>query len=165
MSEHNDEDSLIASKTDNNVINLSVLLIQTVDTITKAIELELNQYKISFPEARILFMLVKENKAVTFNEISEWVLRELNSVSVLVTKMEAAGLVEKIRKPGDKKTYVLLTEKGADLYNNKITEKAQHMIFTILTDDQRQQFEGLLKILRNRARNLLGMDYKPPFLP
>ena len=153
------------SKADDILINLSVLLMQTSDTITKAIELELAQYNVNFPEARILFMLARENRDVNFHEMSEWVLRELNSISVLVTKMESKGLVKKIKKPGDKRTYVILTEKGADLFNNQITEKAQKMIFNALKDDERQQFERLLKTLRDRARNLLGMDYKPPFLP
>lgn len=149
---------------DDPMINLSALLIQTSDTITQAIELELAQYNINFPQARILFALKQENRPVTIPEISEWVLRELNSVSTLINKMEKAGLVEKTSRPGDRKTYITLTEKGDELYNH-ITVKAHHLTFTVLAEDERKEFKASLKKLRDRARHLLGIDFKPPFLP
>jgi len=77
--------------------------------------------------------------------------------------MEAAGLVQKARKPGDKKTYISLTDKGLDLFD-KITSKAPDMIFSTLTDSERKDLEAYLKKLLKQARNLLGMDFKPPFL-
>jgi len=151
-------------KKDDPFFQLFALYILTGDTITNAAELELAQYKVNFPQARILYMLNKEKRPVTLQELSKWVLRELNSVSILINKMEADGLVKKIKRPGDKKTYVTLTEKGWDLYNNQITDESQRMIFSVLTEEERKQFEVYLKKILNKARSLLGMDFKPPFL-
>ncbi len=159
--ERNKTDTL---KENNPFFNLFVLFILTGDTITNAAELELAQYDVTFPQARILYMLDREKRPVTIQELSRWVMRELNSVSTLINRMEADGLVKKIKKPGDKKTYVALTEKGADLFQNKITSRAQQMIFSALTESERKEFEVYLRKLLNKARNVLGMDFKPPFL-
>lgn len=153
----------IVPKAEDPFFNLFVLYITTGDAITNASELELAQYQVNFPQARILFMLNRENRPVTIQELSQWVLRELNSVSILINKMEATGLVKKTRKPGDKKTYIALTEKGSDLFN-RITSKAPDMVFSVLTENERKDLEIYLKKLLKKARNLMGMDYKPPFL-
>jgi len=152
------------SKSHDPFFNLFVLYILTGDTITNAAELELSQYQINFPQARILFMLDQKIRPVTLQELSQWVLRELNSVSTIINKMESAGLVKKSKVKGDKKTYVTLTAKGADLLRNQITTKSQHMIFSALTEEERKDLETYLKKLLNKARNALGIDFKPPFL-
>jgi DNA-binding MarR family transcriptional regulator len=152
-----------ASKSEDPFFNMFVLYITTGDAITNAAELELAQYGVNFPQARILFMLNRENRPVTIQELSQWVLRELNSVSILINKMETAGLVQKTRIPGDKKTYISLTDGGSELFN-RITSKAPDMIFSALTDSERKELETYLKKLLKKARNLLGMDFKPPFL-
>jgi len=154
----------VDSKSSDPFFKLFVLYILTGDTITNAAEIELAQYKINFPQARILFMLHQENRPVTIQELSQWVLRELNSVSTLINRMESAGLVKKTKIPGDKKAYITLTEKGADLFNSQITSKAPDMIFSSLTENERKDLEACLKKLLKKARNVLGMDFKPPFL-
>lgn len=151
-------------KTDSPFFDLFVLFILTGDTITNAAEMELGQYQVNFPQARVLFILHKEKRPMTYQELSHRVLRELNSVSTLINRMESSGLVKKDKRKGDKKTYVTLTEKGADLLRNQITTKAQQMIFSVLSEDERQAFEASLKKLLGKARTVLGVDFKPPFL-
>ncbi len=79
--------------------------------------------------------------------------------------MEKEGLVSKVNQPGKRKTYVSLTDKGADLFYNHITANAQYLIFGVLTQAEREEFEANLKKLLRKARSSLGMDFKPPFLP
>jgi hypothetical protein len=63
------------------------------------------------------------------------------------------------------KTYVILTEKGSDLYHRKVTERSIHLIFEKLSKEEHKELEVILKKLRDNTRDLLGLDFRPPFLP
>jgi len=141
-----------------------VLLDQTRDIISKARELELDQYKLTRVQATVLFMLINHDRGVTLAEISKWILREPHSVSSLINRMEKTGLVKKIKSLEAPKINVVLTDKGRELYSNA-SQQSIDMIFSSLSSEEKLRFKSELKKLRDKARNLLGMDYKPPFLP
>jgi DNA-binding MarR family transcriptional regulator len=153
------------NKKDDPRINLFILLEQTRDIVVHAVKLELNHYRTSVPQVKLLVMLSRENRELTFNELSNWALRELNSVSNLINKLEKRGLVKKLKKKGDEKTYIALTEKGSRFYDEEVTERSIHLIFDSLSQEEKKQLEALLKKVRDTTRDLLGIDYKPPFLP
>jgi len=146
-------------------IDLFILLEQTRDIVNQAVELELKHYHTNSPQVKLLTMLSRQNKAVTLNDLSNWALRELNSVSNLINKLEKKGLVKKSKKSGDEKTYVTLTEKGSKFYNQEVTERSIHQIFDGLSEAERKQLDVLLRKVRDTTRDLLGLDYRPPFLP
>jgi len=146
-------------------VNLYILLDQVDSLITNAVELELKHLRLTQPQARILTMLSREDTPATIDELAKWTLKEFNSVSTLINRMEKKNLIKKVKKPGDLKTYVTLTEKGSDLYHNKVTERSIHLIFEKLSAKEKDQLELILKKVRNITRDLLGMDYRPPFLP
>jgi DNA-binding MarR family transcriptional regulator len=146
-------------------INLYILLDQVDSIVTNAVELELKHLNLTQPQARVLTMLSREGNPATIDELSSWTLKEFNSVSTLINRMEKKGLVKKSKKPGDLKTYISLTEKGSSLYHNKVTERSIHLILEKLTAQEKKQLESTLKKLRDTTRDLLGMDFRPPFLP
>jgi DNA-binding MarR family transcriptional regulator len=146
-------------------INLLVLLDQTCSIVSNAIELELKHLHITQPQVRVLNMLSRENRPVTLDELGDWTVKELNSVFALVNRMEKKGLVKKTKNGDDLKTYVALTEKGNMLYHKKVTERSIHLIFGKLTETQKKQLESILVEVRDNTRELMGMNYKPPFLP
>jgi DNA-binding MarR family transcriptional regulator len=151
-------------KLDNNTRNLFVIFDQTRDTLIHAVELELRQSKKTFAQTRILYVLAQKKNGMTQGDLSRWLLRNLNTVSTLISKMEKAGLVKKIKNKGDGKVYVNLTQKGSEEWD-KISERAIFLTFAVLSEKERKQLKVLLKKLRNEARNILGLDFKPPFLP
>jgi DNA-binding MarR family transcriptional regulator len=152
------------SKIDDPRIALFAQLDQTRDVIYKAVELELAQYQITSVQVKILDMLARHNGGMTFNQLSRATLRELNSISTLIDRMEINGLVKKLKKPRDVKKYVVLTEKGKDKYENIVTERSICLIFDALLDAEKKQLSLVLTKLQVKARDLLGLDYKPPFL-
>jgi DNA-binding MarR family transcriptional regulator len=79
--------------------------------------------------------------------------------------MEKKELVKKTKKDGDLKTYITLTEKGSKLYHQGVTERSIHLIFEKLSREEKKQLKDLLRKVRDTTRDLLGMNYKPPFLP
>ncbi|MCR4393532.1 MAG: winged helix DNA-binding protein [Dehalococcoidales bacterium] len=146
-------------------INLYILLDQVSSIITSAVELELRHLRLTQPQVRILTMLSREDKPATIDELAKWTFKEFNSVSTLINRMEKKGLVKKTKQPDDPKTYVSLTEKGSNLYHHQVTERSIHLIFGKLTEEEKNHLESTLKKLRDITRDLLGLDFRPPFLP
>jgi DNA-binding MarR family transcriptional regulator len=152
------------SKLDSYTRNLFVILDQTRDTLIRAVELELKQCKTNFAQTRILYVLTQKKNGMTQGDLSEWLLRNLNTVSTLISKMEKEGLVRKTKNKEDGKVYVTLTQKGSEEWD-KVGERAIFLTFAVLSEEEKEQLKVLLKKLRTEARNILGLDFKPPFLP
>jgi DNA-binding MarR family transcriptional regulator len=133
--------------------------------VTSAVELEIRHLKMTQPQVRVLTMLSRQDKSATLEELANWTLKEFNSVSTLINRMEKKGLVKKTKNNGDFKTYVSLTEKGSDLYHKQVTERSIHLIFSKLSPQEKKQLDSILKKVRDTTRDLLGLDYRPPFLP
>jgi DNA-binding MarR family transcriptional regulator len=146
-------------------INLYILLDQTDGIVTSAVELEIKHLKMTQPQVRVLTMLSRQDKPATLDELANWTLKEFNSVSTLINRMEKKGLVKKTKTNGNLKTYVTLTEKGSELYHKQVTERSIHLIFDKLSSEEKKQLDSTLKKIRDTTRDLLGLDFKPPFLP
>ena len=119
------------------------MLDQTDSIVTNAVELEMKHLRMTQPQVRVLTMLSREDRPVTLEELANWTLKEFNSVSTLINRMEKKGLVKKIKKDGDLKTYVALTEKGSDLYHKQVTERSIHLIFEKLSAEEKKQLESI----------------------
>jgi DNA-binding MarR family transcriptional regulator len=152
------------SKANDPRIKLHALLDSTRETIQKAVKMELAQYQMSQSQVKVMHMLAQSEEGLTPGQLSESAIRELNSITTLINRMQKKGLVTKVKKDGDQKTYVVLTDKGLDIYNNTVTERSITLIFDTLSDEEKNQLTFLLSKLQTKARNLLGLDYKPPFL-
>ena len=107
--------------------------------ITNAVELEIKHLRVTQPQVRVLTMLSREDRPVTLDELVKWTLKEFSSVSTLINRMEEKGLVRKIKKDGDLKTYVAMTEKGSDLYHTQVTERSIRLIFDRLSAEEKKQ--------------------------
>ena len=152
-------------KKNDHTVNLYILLDQTDSIVTNAIELELKHLRVTQPQIRILTMLSRQGEPVTLEQLSNWTLKEFNSVSTLINRMEKKDLVKKTKKDGDLRTYINLTEKGSKLYHLDVTERSVHLIFEKLSNEERMQLRALLMKVRDATREIMGLDYKPPFLP
>jgi DNA-binding MarR family transcriptional regulator len=161
----NDIDKIRTQKKNDPDINLYILLDQVDSIVTSAVELEIKHLKMTQPQVRVLTMLSRQDKPATLEELASWTLKEFNSVSTLINRMEKKGLIKKTKNQGDLKTYISLTEKGSDLYHKQVTERSIHLILEKLSSQEKTQLESILKKLRDTTRDLLGMDFRPPFLP
>ena len=145
-------------------INLLVLLDQTCSVVTTAVELELKSLRITQPQVRILSMLSREDRPVTIDELANWTFKEFNSVYTLINRMEKRGLIKKLKKKEDSKTYIVPTEKGSVLYHKKVTEQSIHLVFGKLSDEEKKQLFTILKRVRDTTSDILGLGFKPQFL-
>jgi DNA-binding MarR family transcriptional regulator len=146
-------------------IDCLILFGRTWYILDKAIELELKHLHTTRPQVAILAMLSRNKKPLTIDEMARYSGKEFNSVSALINRMEKKDLVKKLKKEEEMKTYVELTEKGSLLYHKKINEQAIHLIFGKLTEIEKKNFVSIIGKLRDTTSDLLGLSYKPPFLP
>jgi DNA-binding MarR family transcriptional regulator len=143
---------------------LWLLLHQTQDAILKAREKDLNQYGISTPESRVLFVIINSGNNVTPANIARLTLREGNSVSTLLKRMEKKGLITRIKDPNRKNMLrVSLTKKGEHAYSQSIKRESIQSIMSVLSVDECQQLELYLKKLRAQAFNQLINEQLFPF--
>lgn len=161
----NEIEKIRTAKKNDPEVNLYILLDQTDGIMTSAVELEIKHLKMTQPQVRVLTMLSRQVKPATLEELANWTLKEFNSVSTLINRMVKKGLVKKTKLNGNLKTYVTLTEKGSDLYHKQVTERSIHLIFDKLSSEEKKQLDYILKKVRDTTRDLLGLDYRPPFLP
>jgi len=88
----NEIENIRTAKKNDPEVNLYILLDQTDSIVTSAVELEIKHLKMTQPQVRVLTMLSREDKPVTLEELANWTLKEFNSVSTLINRMEKKGL-------------------------------------------------------------------------
>lgn len=143
--------------------NLWILLAQTRALLFSAGEEELSKWGISLMQGWTIFTIKAIGERATPAEIARWLGREPHTVSSLLSRMVAQGLVRK-EKSLDKKNLVRirLTDKGEQLYHEAIGMKPMHEIISVLDGKERQQLKILLGKLRDKAQQSMGRKYKLP---
>jgi len=139
---------------------LLVALHHTTNAIVRAREKELSQHDLTYMQVAVLFTIKAiGEKGATPAEISRWLFREPHSVSGLISRMEKAGLVTKV-KDMDKKNWirVTITEKGQQAYHKAVKRESLRNIMSTLSNEERKALRGYLKILRDRALKELGIS-------
>jgi DNA-binding MarR family transcriptional regulator len=132
-------------------------------TISRSRFLEIAQFGLTPEKAQILHAIESNGGSLTQSKISEFTMRQHHSVSSLINRMVKEGLLKKVKYPGDRTFTVIMTKKGLGKYSN-LTHKSIDMILSSLTDKEKLALYALLEKLLNTSRNLLGLDYEPPFL-
>ena len=131
--------------------------------IAKARTIELAKYGITREQSHILHILYSMGGSSTLNELSSIALVNHNATSTLVIRMEKIQLLERIKNPDSKYYQINITEKGREVFKRMPTASIE-MIFSELTPEEKRLIAPCLIKLERRTRELLGIDYKPPFV-
>lgn len=131
--------------------------------LVRAREIELSQFGITQEQAGLLHTLLDNGGSLTNAEIADIMIRQTNSVTTLVTRMEKIGLVKKKKLANDLRIIVTITPKGRSSYLN-VTTKTIHMAFSDLSLEDKEQLIKYFKHLTEKGRHMLGMDQKLPIL-
>jgi DNA-binding MarR family transcriptional regulator len=144
--------------------NLWILLAQTRALLFSAGEEELSKWNISLMHGWTIFTIKAIGDKATPAEIARWLGREPHTVSSLLSRMMAQGLIVK-EKSLDKKNLVRirLTKKGEQLYEEAISMRPMHDIISVLNKEEHKQLKMLLGKLRDKAQQSLGRKYKLPY--
>lgn len=136
---------------------LWVLIAQTKDAILRARERDYARYGISNERRAILFIIENSGGKSTPVEIARDLFRELNSVTEMLKRMEADGLVARRKGSGRSKVEVELTEKGRQVFEQSLHNQTDRRIFSVLTKSERERLASLLFKVRKRALDDLGI--------
>ena len=144
--------------------NLWHCLSMTHDAISRVRQKELKPYNINLRQSATLTAILTLGDGATPVAISRWIIREINTVSELFTRMERQGLVSKSKDLENKRQKnILLTEKGLEAYNQSRRRGSVNKIMSCLSDEERQQLKACLKKLCDKALEELGIDHEVHF--
>jgi DNA-binding MarR family transcriptional regulator len=136
---------------------LWALIAQTKDAILRARERDYARYGISNERRAVLFSIENKGGRATPVEIARDLFRELHSITEMLKRMEADGLITRHKGTGRSKVEVELTAKGLDVFKQSLCNETDKRIFSVLSKSERERLELLLWKLRNRVLEDLGI--------
>jgi DNA-binding MarR family transcriptional regulator len=136
---------------------LWVLIAQTKDAILRARERDYARFGISNDRRAVLFVIENNGGRATPVQIARALFRELNSVTEMLKRMEADGLVVRHKGSGRSKVEVELTEKGREVFKQSLHNQTDKRIFSVLTKAERKRLASYLFKLRKRVLEDLGI--------
>jgi len=136
---------------------LWALIAQNRDAILRARERDYARYGISNERRAVLFIIQNSGGHATPVEIARGLFRELHSVTEMLKRMEADGLISRQKGPGRSKIEVKLTEKGLDVFKQSLHNKTDERIFSVLTKRERETLSSILFKLRSKVLQDLGI--------
>ena len=139
------------------------LILDTWYTLYRLRQIELAPFNITVEQSTILVTLGYIGGSATLKQIEDITLRQQNSVSTLISRMELKGLITKNKYPDARKSQIHISGEGRDLLE-KITAHSMKEVFSYMTASEKQELAGYLYSLRVKVRDLIGVAYQPPFV-
>jgi len=136
---------------------LWVMIAQTKDALLKARQRDYAQFNISNERRAVLWVIQNNGGEATPVEIARQLFRELHSVTEMLNRMAKEGLVRKYKHNGKSKYVIRLTRKGQDVFQQSLNNDTDKKIFSILSEDEREQLMASLWKVRNKALSELGV--------
>ena len=162
----NSEDEAYYAINQDEEYELWILISQVRKELLTVSDRELKRrFGISTVQLGILYALNNAYEAgiiPSLSNLSRWVMRKHNTVSVILAGMEKRDMVKLDRGlEGKRSVRVRITDNGLSLYQD-ITQKRKHIrqILGSLTPEERDQLKTLLGKLENKSRDIL---FKRPF--
>jgi MarR family transcriptional regulator, organic hydroperoxide resistance regulator len=154
---------MVIEQKENRDFTLWAMIIRTRDAIFKARDNELSQYGITAVEARALYIISLIGEQATPAMISRWMLREHNTVTALLTRMEKKGFITKTKDPEKLNSWrIALTKKGMEAYQNSLIREAISEVFTVLTNEEREVvINSLQKVCDQTLKYIMGVPTVP----
>jgi DNA-binding MarR family transcriptional regulator len=136
---------------------LWVLIAQTKDAILKARERDYARFGISNDRRAILFIIENNGGHASAVDIARALFREIHSVTEMLKRMEADGLLTRYRGSGRSKVEVKLSDKGLDVFRQSLHNETSKRIFSGLTKKEREGLASYLWKVRRLALQDLGI--------
>jgi len=133
----------------------------TSTILRRAWETELGQIGLTVPQALVLTMVASATEPITPMKLSKLLHREPHTISALLTRMEAQGLVKKERNlERGNWVRVTLTKKGKEAYERQVVARRVRNVTECLS---KQELDALNKM--NRKLRAKGIEMLREMLP
>jgi DNA-binding MarR family transcriptional regulator len=154
------------SKVEDKEYDLWILLSRVYHLIAMLRKLELSKYEILPVQSYILFVIKALGNETTPSNISEYVYQQRSSISDILNRIVKQGLIKKTNKAsGNKRVIVTLTAKGEKALKLSKNREYLHKVMSSLTEEEKQQLESAMEILRDAAINELAITQKTIMRP
>jgi len=133
-------------------------------TLQRARELELAQVGLTMAQAGVLYQLNIADEPMTPMRLSRRMHKQPHTVSALVTRMEADGLL-KTAKDLKRKNWVRvsLTKKGQEAFNRQITQKLTRNVTSCLSKKEKNAIAPICDKLRVHAAQMIRQMQLDPY--
>lgn len=139
------------------LVDTWVTLVQVKDAISKLRQKETRSFNISPAQISVLSTLYSSRVSLTPADISRSLIRNPSSITIILNRMAANGLITKTSDKFKKNLVrVSLTPEGHQLYTQILKNMCIPRIMSKLSDQQCQQLKIALDILLDRALEELG---------
>jgi DNA-binding MarR family transcriptional regulator len=133
---------------------------QAYNAVFKANEQALLPHSITIPQLHLLAVLVSAGGVLPSTQIARHMVKEAQTITGLVDRMEAAGWLTRQGDPKDRrKTLVSLTNAGIKKFQEAfpVANQVGVEIFAALTDDELAGLRVAAEKLRGTALSRLGI--------
>ena len=140
-------------------------LYQTHNAIFKLTELALLPENLSLPQLQLLSVLKQNGGVRTTGEIARAMVKASQTMTGVVDRLEAQGLVERRYDRSDRrKVWVRLTEKGERRWEDAmpVANRLVEEVFSVLTDEQLRELQAQTDKLRKAAMGRLAEALERP---
>ena len=123
---------------------------------------ELAGYGLSIIETLVLFIVFDACENPTPADLSRLVLREHNSVSALLRRMESKGLLQRFRDPARQNVWrVKLTTKGKEACLGAMKIEVLHTVMSEVSESEKQALQSYLNKIADKALAMLASRTTP----
>jgi len=136
----------------------------TSAALQRARELELVSTGITLPQAAVLYFLKTSSEPLTPMKLSRLIHKEPHTISALVHRMEAQGLVSTKRDMARKNwVRVSLTKKGNAALTRQLSQRTAMNITTRLSREEVATLNTILRKLHEAAVELIRQMRRSPY--
>jgi len=148
------------------IFNLWLLMTKTRRVIFKRRERELLPYNLTPEQCEILYIVKNLGNEAFTSKIARLMLREVHTISSIVSRMVERGLLTKTKDVKYKNMIrVALTKKGSEAQCQSEERNSIHQILSSLNEEERQQLWDYLKVILDKGIEVLDKSYKSPWSP
>jgi DNA-binding MarR family transcriptional regulator len=155
--------SVAKNKEPLNPVELWKLMDRARFALARLRSIELSQFGVTIEQSSILRALYEEGGSMTTKELENLIMRQPNSISILINRMIGMGLINRGKQQNKKSYRIYLTKQGEELIKN-VTQTSLEIPFSTLKDEEKKQMALYLETLLDKARYLLGIPHQTPFM-
>jgi DNA-binding MarR family transcriptional regulator len=141
-----------------------IAIYQAYNAIFKLAELDLLSHRLSLPQIYLLGVLKAGGGMLTTGEIGRAMVRQSQTMTGLVDRLEEPGLVERVFDTRDRrKTWVRLTEKGDRKLEEAlpVATRLAEELFSPLSDQELAELQASVEKLGRAATDKLAATLLP----
>ena len=136
----------------------------TYMALQRARELELGQIGLTIPQAGVLYFLKASKEPLMPMKLSRLMNRQPHTVSALLTRMEAQGLVKRTKDLHRKDLVrVSLTKKGEEAFKRQKAQKTARNATSCLSKKELEALNATCGKLRARGAELIRQIQPGPY--